>query len=120
MSVFRKSSQKRIFKLALVALFLSSNTIAPALAGPRGGRVVAGQGAISQSGLTSTINQGSDRLIIEWDSFDTNASESVRFNQPSSGSSVLNRIISGQATTFDGSLFANGNVGCNLRRTGSL
>ena len=93
-----------------LAGFLTATILSPALAGPSGGRVISGQGTIGQSGSTSTITQGSDRLIIEWQSFDTNANESVRFNQPSGSASVLNRILSGNATVFDGSLFANGNV----------
>jgi len=101
---------RRLGRTLVLAGFIAGNVVTPALAGPSGGRIIAGQGAISQSGPNSTINQGSDRLIIEWQTFDTSVGESVRFNQPSSSASVLNRIISGNATIFDGSLFANGNV----------
>jgi len=101
---------QRLGRIVILAGFIAGNVITPALAGPSGGRIIAGQGAISQSGPNSTINQSTDRLIIEWQNFDTTAGESVRFNQPSSSASVLNRIISGNATVFDGSLFANGNV----------
>lgn len=101
---------RRLSHLAVLTGFLLSSVSAPALAGPSGGRIIAGQGSIGQNGTASTINQSTDRLIIEWQNFDTNSNESVRFNQPSSSASVLNRIISGNATVFDGSLFANGNV----------
>lgn len=101
---------RRLSTMALLTGFLLSSVSAPALAGPSGGRIIAGQGSIGQNGTASTINQSTDRLIIEWQNFDTNSNESVRFNQPSSSASVLNRIISGNATVFDGSLFANGNV----------
>lgn len=110
MSYAKSGRARRWSRTAIAFGFLASNTIVPALAGPSGGTIVSGGGTISQSGNTSTINQSTDRLIIEWDSFDTNANESVRFNQPNVSSSVLNRVLSGQATTFDGSLFANGNV----------
>ncbi|MEM1049265.1 MAG: filamentous hemagglutinin N-terminal domain-containing protein [Pseudomonadota bacterium] len=110
MSYAKSGRARRWSRIAIAFGFLASNTIAPALAGPSGGTIVSGSGTISQSGNNSTINQSTDRLIIEWDSFDTTANESVRFNQPNVSSSVLNRVLSGQATTFDGSLFANGNV----------
>ena len=90
--------------------FLFSSVLTPALADPAGGQVVGGAGTISGGPGNTIINQGSDRLIIEWDSFDTSAGESVRFNQPGSASWALNRVISNSATNFDGSLFANGNV----------
>ena len=97
-----------VSSLAFGFLFVSS--LQPLLADPNGGRIVSGSGSISQTSGSSVINQGTDRLIIEWNGFDTSSGESVRFNQPSSSASVLNRIISGKATIFDGSLFANGNV----------
>lgn len=82
----------------------------PVLADPSGGRIISGSGAISRTPGSSMINQVSDRLIIEWDSFDTSNDQSVRFIQPSASSSVLNRVLSNSATIFDGTLFANGNV----------
>ena len=90
--------------------FLYSSVLTPAFADPSGGQVVGGAGSISGGPGNTIINQSSDRLIIEWDSFDTSAGESVRFNQPGSASWALNRVISNSATNFDGSLFANGNV----------
>lgn len=110
MSVSRSSTVKRFATGLLAFGFTVSTVLHPVLADPSGGRIIHGSGAISQAPGSSVINQSSDRLIIEWDSFDTSSGQSVRFNQPSSSSSVLNRILSNQATVFDGSLFANGNV----------
>lgn len=110
MSVSKPTSGKRIATGLLALGFAISSMVPPALADPSGGRIISGSGAISQTPGASVINQATDRLIIEWDSFDTSSGQSVRFNQPSSASSVLNRILSNQATVFDGSLFANGNV----------
>ncbi len=110
MSSTDKRSLCRISRILVLVGFISSSIVSPALAGPSGGRVVSGDGSISHNGNTSRIDQTTDRLIIEWDSFDTTAQEQVRFYQPSSDASVLNRVLSGHATMFDGSLFANGNV----------
>ncbi|WP_417680297.1 filamentous hemagglutinin N-terminal domain-containing protein [Roseibium sp.] len=100
----------RLFRGAFCFGFTFITSIQPLLAGPAGGRVTAGSSSITQSGTTTTIDQSSNRLVIEWDSFDTNASETVRFNQPGSSAWALNRVLSNSATKFDGSLFANGNV----------
>jgi len=105
-----KQSVRRLARILVLASFISSSVISPVLAGPTGGRIVSGNGSISQNGNNSRIDQATDRLIIEWDSFNTTAQEQVRFHQPSSDASVLNRVLSGHATVFDGSLFANGNV----------
>ncbi len=110
MSRMCKQSLRRSARILVLAAFVSSSIVSPALAGPSGGRVVSGDGSISHNGNTSRIDQATDRLIIEWDSFDTTAQEQVRFNQPGSASWALNRVLSGHATMFDGSLFANGNV----------
>lgn len=110
MSVSKPSSGKRIASGLLAFGFAFTSVLPPTLADPSGGRIVTGHGAISQSPGSSVITQATDRLIIEWDSFDTSSGQTVRFNQPSSSASVLNRVLSNQATVFDGSLFANGNV----------
>lgn len=58
----------------------------PAYANPQDGIVSAGQADISVSGKQTTINQSTDKAIIDWRGFDVNADENVRFQQPSSGS----------------------------------
>ncbi len=77
---------------------------------PTGGNVTAGQGSISQSGNTMTINQSSDRLSIDWQSFDIGSDSSVTFTQPSSDSAALNRVLNSQVSTIQGALNANGQV----------
>ncbi|MCP4491558.1 MAG: hypothetical protein GY820_30265, partial [Gammaproteobacteria bacterium] len=51
-------------------IFLSAAQAAPA-----GGNIVGGSGAINANGLTTTINQNSSSLAINWDSFDVNSNE---------------------------------------------
>ena len=82
----------------------------PVHAGPAGGVVSAGSGSIAQTGTTTTINQTSPRLAIDWNTFSTAAGESVMFLQPNAQAIALNRVLSSRPTEFLGSLSANGQV----------
>jgi filamentous hemagglutinin family protein len=82
----------------------------PALAGPEGGSVVAGQAGISQSGSVTNINQSTDKAIINWQSFSVGAKETVNFNQPGASSVTLNRVIGNETSVISGALNANGQV----------
>ena len=95
-------------KLLLAAAALSAAQLAHA--GPTGGQVTSGNGAITQSGATTTVNQSSQNLALNWGSFNTNASETVNFVQPSASAVAVNRIFDTSATQFFGKLNANGQV----------
>jgi filamentous hemagglutinin family protein len=82
----------------------------PGLAGPTGGSVVAGSAAISQSGATTNVNQSSNRAVINWQGFSIAPSETVNFNQPSSASATLNRVVGNERSIISGALNANGQV----------
>ncbi|MGM0584066.1 MAG: filamentous hemagglutinin N-terminal domain-containing protein [Pseudomonadota bacterium] len=82
----------------------------PAGAGPEGGQVRAGAGEIVTDGGTTTIRQGSERVVIDWRSFDIDADEVVRFLQPGREAIALNRVMNGLPTHIRGQLLANGNV----------
>jgi filamentous hemagglutinin family protein len=104
-----KSSGRKLVAAALAltgGLFLTPL----AMAGPTGGQVVAGSGSIAQTGNTTTINQASQNLSLNWQSFGIAANESVRFNQPSASSIALNRILGQSPSQIFGSLSANGQV----------
>jgi filamentous hemagglutinin family protein len=92
--------------MAVAGLAISS----AANAGPTGGTVKAGTASIAQSGTSTTITQTSNRAVIDWRSFNTTPTESVTFVQPGAQAAVLNRVTGSQATTFAGSLTANGQV----------
>ena len=79
-------------------------------AAPQGGAVVGGSAAIMQNGATTTINQSSNRAIINWRGFNINVNELVKFNQPGRDSIALNRITGGDPTTILGQLTANGRI----------
>ena len=77
---------------------------------PTGGNIVGGSGSISQDGNSLNVQQNSDKLITNWDSFDIGAGNTVNFYQPGSNSVALNRVIGEDASAIYGNLNANGKV----------
>lgn len=109
-----KKSYSRKFSVLPLALTLCAT---PALATPpvptalpTGGQVTAGQAAISQSGSAMTINQATDKAILNWQSFNIGSQAAVRFNQPSTSAVALNRVVASEASQIYGQLTANGQV----------
>lgn len=99
--------------IASVLALLGATALAPAYALPSGGTVVGGSanGEIHLSGGNSlSVNQKVDKLIANWDSFSVAAGERVIFNQPSSSSIALNRVIGTKASDIQGRIDANGQV----------
>ena len=83
----------------------------PAFAGPTDGVVTAGQATISTpSAQLTLINQSSAKAVINWQSFNIGASETVRFVQPSATSVALNRVVGADPSKIFGTLTANGQV----------
>src|ERR1700674_1304295 len=64
-----------------------------AVAGPTGGLVTSGTGTIAQSGTTTTVNQTSNVLDINWQTFSTAPNEAVNFVQPGATSLAINRVV---------------------------
>ena len=86
--------------------FLLLNALASVVtAGPEGAQVVNGQVSIQQSGSNTAIT-ASDKAIINYSSFDIAQPETVRFIQPGSNASVLNRILSANPTNINGTLLS--------------
>jgi filamentous hemagglutinin family protein len=95
--------------LSVTAALLS--LVSPyAHAGPEGGQVVSGSGSISASGATTTINQTSDKLSINWQSFNVAQAETVNFHQPTASALAVNRIFDTQGSQILGKINANGQV----------
>ncbi len=86
--------------------------IGPALAAgaPTGGQIVSGVGSISQAGAVTTIQQGSQTLQLNWQSFNVGASNTVNFVQPGASSLAVNRILGSTPSAVLGNLNANGQV----------
>ena len=71
--------------------------------------VVHGTASFSSSDQRMEIVSG-DKTIIHWQSFSIDPSESVIFNQLDSKFSVLNRVLSSDASKLLGTIQSNGNV----------
>jgi len=80
-----------------------------ALAQVAGEQVVHGTASFNRQGAMTTIT-ASNNAIINYNSFNIRANETVRFVQPDSLSRVLNRINSSRPTQIDGSIVSNGKV----------
>lgn len=79
-------------------------------ANPEGGQVIDGAATISSSGKVLTVNQTTDRAILQWQSFENTATESIRFTQPDANSVALNRVIGVNPSFIGGELTANGRI----------
>ncbi len=90
------------------SLALSMTTDAYAL--PAGGTVSAGGATFASAPGTLTINQSTQNVAINWQSFSVGAHEAVSFVQPNSGSVALNRVIGADPSAILGSLSSNGKV----------
>ncbi|VFN06333.1 MAG: filamentous hemagglutinin family N-terminal domain-containing protein [Candidatus Kentron sp. G] len=77
---------------------------------PTGGQVVSGAAQIHQAGSEMTIDQGTHKLIANWQTFDIGANAGVTFNQPTTSSVALNRVSSQSPSQIFGRLSANGQV----------
>lgn len=82
----------------------------PVLRGVVAGQVVVNAPVRGASRALMTIDQASQRAILDWKSFNISSDAEVRFNQPSSTASVLNRIYSADPSIIQGKLTANGQV----------
>ncbi|WP_075186902.1 filamentous hemagglutinin N-terminal domain-containing protein [Teredinibacter haidensis] len=98
------------FKRAPLPFFIGLILAGHVYAGPEGGEIVGGAGTINHSGTTTTINQNTDLMAIDWQSFDVNSNERVQYIQPDSSSVSLNRIMSNSASHINGRVDANGHL----------
>lgn len=99
-----------VLAASLLSLFtLSAVAVSPG-ALPTGGQITAGQGGIQQNGSSMVVNQATQNLIVNWQSFDIGSAASVRFAQPNAQAAVLNRVMSAGPSQIFGNLTANGRV----------
>jgi len=96
-----------VFFTAIIFLYSFTTCL---YASPAGGVVTVGSGTITQSDKTMTIEQTTNKLGINWHTFDIGTGETVTFIQPSSSSVALNRVLGSEASSIYGALNANGKV----------
>src|SRR5581483_2597341 len=96
---------------AAVTFAVSLSLSGAALAGPTGGAVVSGQGSISTpNSSTTVVNQSSQQLSLNWNTFNVASNESVQFRQPSSSAIAFNRILDQNPSQIFGHVQGNGQV----------
>ena len=103
---------RRLLATALIA-FHAIQWVIPTvlLANPAGPTVVGGDATVSGLGTSHvTINQASQRAILNWQSFNIAPNEVTQFVQPNASAIALNRIFDQSPTQILGSLQANGTV----------
>jgi filamentous hemagglutinin family protein len=82
----------------------------PTLALPSGGQIVVGGGQISSSAGQMLIQQTTQRLGIDWQSFNIGSGARVEFRQPGADAVALNRVLGNDASRIFGQLSSNGQV----------
>ena len=96
------------FMFLFFSLFIFS--FSSVYASPEGGSVEAGQAVINQSGGATTIQQLTNNVIINWNSFNIGAGQLVQFLQPGALSAALNRVVGADPSVILGELKSNGMV----------
>ena len=98
-------------KIALpISLFFTFHS-GPGFADPKGGVVTAGEGNISTPDVNTTqINQHSQNMVLNWESFNVDANEVVQFSQPNANAQALNRIFDQNPSQIFGTISANGKI----------
>ena len=89
---------------------LLTSLLSPATAEPQGGQVRAGSATIQQTLGTTTIQQLTDKAIIDWKKFNIAPNELVKFVQPSEMAVILNRVTGKDPSVILGKLQANGQL----------
>ena len=81
---------------------------------PTGGSVARGSATISQTATAQaaamTVNQSSQRAVINWDSFNLGSAASINFVQPNAQAVTLNRVNDNNPSQIFGRITSNGQV----------
>jgi large exoprotein involved in heme utilization and adhesion len=102
--------ERTIVRLAIVAFGTTVLLSWPAYPAPQGGDVVGGSATIGRSGAATTVDQASEKAIINWQAFSIASGETVNFNQPGPSSIALNRVVGGNLSEIYGALRSNGRL----------
>lgn len=103
-------TQHSRFKDLVLLEFFNRLISAGCLAAPQGGEVISGTGQINTLGTTTTINQTSPAMGIDWKTFNVSPGETVNFLQPSPSAVVVNRIFDVNGSQIMGRINSNGQV----------
>ncbi|MCG8312540.1 MAG: filamentous hemagglutinin N-terminal domain-containing protein, partial [Pseudomonadales bacterium] len=104
---FRCLNTMRKTSITVIATLLHLNV---AWGLPEGATITGGSGHIQQKDNALSVHQSSDKISINYDSFDIGRKESVQFIQPHQDSIALNRVTGVNASQILGNLQANGQI----------
>ncbi len=77
---------------------------------PTGGTVVGGQSTITYGQGSLTVDQTTDRSVINWNSFNIGEAASATYNQPGVNSLSVNRVTGADPSKILGTLRSNGKI----------
>ncbi|MBT3394092.1 MAG: filamentous hemagglutinin N-terminal domain-containing protein, partial [Waddliaceae bacterium] len=103
------TKEKKILQIVLTiigALFFHTHIMAM----PSVPSVESGSAGISQDGNTMTVDQQTDKAIIDWQDYSIAADESVQYTQPNTDAIALNKITGANPSEIMGSIVANGQI----------
>ena len=95
---------------AAIAMTLFSASVSTVYALPTGEQIQSGMAKFTRGEASLDIEQKTDRVAIDWTSFDIAANEKVNFVQPNANSIALNRVTGNDVSEIYGALNANGKV----------
>ncbi|MFA5123188.1 filamentous hemagglutinin N-terminal domain-containing protein, partial [Zavarzinia sp.] len=102
--------RSRLLASTAIGLVVLIGATPAGYANPTGGTVAAGSASIASAPGTVTVEQSSQRAVIDWQDFSIGGGETTRFIQPGPDSVTLNRVTGSNASVIQGTLTANGNV----------
>jgi len=94
--------------LMITGCFLGAPILAQTL--PQSSKVTAGSATISRNSSSLTVQQSSNRAVIDWNSFSIGSGDTVSFILPNSSSVTLNRVIGSMTSVIAGDLHSNGGL----------
>ncbi|MBI5107969.1 MAG: filamentous hemagglutinin N-terminal domain-containing protein [Rhodocyclales bacterium] len=100
----------RPLSLALALAWASGNAAPPVNELPTGAQVRAGSVSISQTAATMTVQQASQRAVVDWNTFNVGSQAQVNFVQPNASAAILNRVLDSRPSEIFGRITSNGQV----------
>lgn len=104
----KQGGRAPVRSVALALAMLSGAASVQAL--PTGAELAQGALTVVQNSTSLTVNQSSQKAVINWQSFGIASNESVNFVQPSASAVALNRVMGNDPSVIFGKLSANGQV----------
>ena len=92
------------------AILAMTGMIGTSFANPAGPNVAVGSASVTSNGDVLSVVTGTNRTVINWDSFSIGSGELTSILQPGANSATLNRVVGAMPTEILGTLQSNGKV----------